>query len=146
MPIPNQKGRITRRGFFELSSGALASAGMLVGSAAKGKRELTQKPHPESADLASTPEKIALEEHFAMSESVGASYAGKRPSAFQSQIEEIGSGRIAEMDRGGAMCNYPSSRLWRREYRQFQTFQKPFLVRAGQMTIWPKASQSIPSD
>lgn len=105
MPIPSQKGPITRRGFLELSSGALASAGMLVGGAQKGKRELAEKPHLENANVGSTPEKIALEEHFAMSESVGASYAGKRPSAFQSQIEEIGSGRIAEMDRGGVQLS-----------------------------------------
>jgi 2,3-dihydroxybenzoate decarboxylase len=100
MAILSQKGCFTRRRFFELGSGVLASAGMLAGdSAAKGK--LAEKPYPENADAGPRTGKIALEEHFAMSESVSTSYAGLRNTTFQSQIEEIGSGRIAEMDRGG---------------------------------------------
>ena len=48
--------------------------------------------------------KIALEEHFALPETVGFGYPiGGRLSTpeFQLQIHDMGSGRIAEMDRGG---------------------------------------------
>lgn len=101
MTKPGQKGRITRRGFLELSSGALASARILAGAeAAKGTPDSAKKPLA-NTDGRPIQGKIALEEHFAMSETVSTSYAGKRAAAFQSQIEEIGSGRIAEMDRGG---------------------------------------------
>jgi 2,3-dihydroxybenzoate decarboxylase len=105
MGIVSQKGHITRRGFLELSSGALASAGMLAGgSAAKGKPELAEKPHLENADSGPTPGKIALEEHFILPETAEADRsAGYTPFTpeLRLQIQDIGSGRIAEMDRGG---------------------------------------------
>ena len=45
--------------------------------------------------------KIALEEHFAFSDTIGASSASGLSSEARLQILDIGSGRIAEMDRGG---------------------------------------------
>jgi len=47
--------------------------------------------------------KIALEEHFALSETIDTSYAKQdlRTPEFRRQILDVGSGRIAEMDRGG---------------------------------------------
>ena len=45
--------------------------------------------------------KIALEEHYVIPETMGASFAAQGPPEFQRQIEEIGSVRVAEMDRGG---------------------------------------------
>ena len=45
--------------------------------------------------------KIALEEHFAFSEASDVSYGAAGSPEFQHRLEEIGSRRIAEMDRGG---------------------------------------------
>jgi 2,3-dihydroxybenzoate decarboxylase len=45
--------------------------------------------------------KIALEEHFDFSATENASYAARGSSEFQRQIQDLGTGRIAEMDRGG---------------------------------------------
>lgn len=45
--------------------------------------------------------KIALEEHFAFSEASDVSYGTAGSPEFQHRLEEIGSRRIAEMDRGG---------------------------------------------
>ena len=101
MPIPSQKGRITHAEP-ELSSGAIASAGMLArASAAKGTPESAKKPYLENADDAPMPGKIALEEHFAMSDGSDAGYNLQPTPKFRQQMEDMGSGRIAEMDRGG---------------------------------------------
>jgi predicted TIM-barrel fold metal-dependent hydrolase len=51
-----------------------------------------------SASLAG---KIALEEHFDFPATASASYAAPGSPEFQLQIQDLGSGRIAEMDRGG---------------------------------------------
>ena len=57
-------------------------------------------PQPEAAQAVG---KIALEEHFALAETIDSSYAKQDlPTAeFRQQILDVGSGRIAEMDRGG---------------------------------------------
>jgi 2,3-dihydroxybenzoate decarboxylase len=47
------------------------------------------------------PGKIALEEHFVIPETLDASFAATGSADFQQQIAELGSRRIAEMDRGG---------------------------------------------
>jgi 2,3-dihydroxybenzoate decarboxylase len=47
------------------------------------------------------PGKIALEEHFVIPETLSASYGASGGPEFQHSLEEIGSARIAEMDRGG---------------------------------------------
>jgi 2,3-dihydroxybenzoate decarboxylase len=59
--------------------------------------------HREAAKSDSTPlpGKIALEEHFAFSEALDVSYGAPGSPEFHHQLEEIGSTRIAEMDRGG---------------------------------------------
>lgn len=56
-------------------------------------------PQPESAQATG---KIALEEHFALAETIDASYAKQDlpTPEFRQQILDVGSGRIAEMDRG----------------------------------------------
>jgi hypothetical protein len=100
---PNQKDRISRRGFLELGSAALATAGILgdakaVDAAPMGEHAV-DTPQPESAQAAG---KIALEEHFALAETIDTSYAKQdlpTPECRQ-QILDVGSGRIAEMDRG----------------------------------------------
>jgi predicted TIM-barrel fold metal-dependent hydrolase len=97
----HQKHQITRRGFLEFGVGALAAAGALTTiSPAKtghgsGEQAEATKPNSEAS------RKIALEEHFAVSETLEASFAALGTPEFQRQIEEIGSGRVAEMDRGG---------------------------------------------
>lgn len=92
-----RKGGITRRGFLENSVGALATAGVLAGvdPAARGAANNLEP----ASTLPSG--KIALEEHFAVPETLSASFAAQGSPEFQRQIEEIGSVRIAEMDRGG---------------------------------------------
>jgi len=56
-------------------------------------------PQPESAQATG---KIALEEHFALAETIDTSYAKQDlpTPEFRQQILDVGSGRIAEMDRG----------------------------------------------
>ncbi len=73
----NRKNRITRRGFLELSSAALATTGLL-GNANAAKAmpdpgDATDRVKPDSAVLTG---KIALEEHFALPETDLASSLG----------------------------------------------------------------------
>ena len=95
MTAIRRKDGITRRGFLENSVGALATAGVLAGvdPAARGLAD--------NLESAPASRKIAFEEHFAVPETLSASFAAQGPPEFQKQIEEIGSLRIAEMDRGG---------------------------------------------
>jgi len=96
----NQKGRVTRRGFFELSSRASATAGMLAGAAAAQNLSDSKKADviPGSGLMTG---KIALEEHFALPGAIDASYAVLPTAESRFQLQDMGSGRIAEMDRGG---------------------------------------------
>jgi 2,3-dihydroxybenzoate decarboxylase len=94
----------------ELGSAAFATAGIvgdvnavqIVPDPAKN----VDRAKPDSAPMTG---KIALEEHFALSEPIETGY-GPQSAAdywtqygpeFRLQIQDIGSGRIAEMDRGG---------------------------------------------
>jgi gamma-resorcylate decarboxylase len=103
MEPTNHEDRITRRSFLELSSAALATVGVFAGGdSATAASDLGDKLDRDKADAAPTIGKIALEEHFALAETVNTSYAKlDLTPEFQLQIQEIGSGRIAEMDRGG---------------------------------------------
>jgi hypothetical protein len=103
MTVEPLDSRITRRGFLELSSAALTTVGL------KGVADTAEcSPNPHSAaemakpDLASTTGKIALEEHFGLPES--ANYAGKDLPTEEDRANffDLGSRRIADMDRGGA--------------------------------------------
>ena len=90
---------ITRRGFLGLASATLASAGL----AAKATETAPRSVSP-SGDLdAGSPHgKIALEEHFTLAEIIEDSYAVKDlPPATRAKILDLGSGRLADMDRGG---------------------------------------------
>ncbi len=106
MRTMNGKDRLTRRGFLELSSGAIATAGLLAdvnaARVAPHPGETMDTAKPGSAQITG---KIALEEHFTLPEaiSLGGYPLGGRPSTpeFRLQILDMGSGRIAEMDRGG---------------------------------------------
>lgn len=105
MRTTNRKDRLTRRGFLELSSGAIATAGLLPDVAAArvasrpGQTVDTAKP-----DSALMTGKIALEEHFTLPETAEADsslgYALFTPE-LRLQIQDMGNGRISEMDRGG---------------------------------------------
>lgn len=95
-----RKGGITRRSFFQGTVKVVAGAGALaavnsITPARAGVRETS------SSDPVSMPGKIALEEHFDFSATVKSSYASFGGPEFQRQIQDLGSGRIAEMDRGG---------------------------------------------
>jgi 2,3-dihydroxybenzoate decarboxylase len=102
MRTTNPVGRITRRGFLECSSAALASAGLVgngyAGSVLRREGVLdTVKPN-----LEPQAGKIALEEHFVLAENIETSYAVRdlHPET-RSKILDLGTGRIADMDRGG---------------------------------------------
>jgi hypothetical protein len=61
----NQKNQITRRGFLELGSAALATAGFLPDvNAAQVAVEPEEKVNTATRDSAPTTGKIALEEHL----------------------------------------------------------------------------------
>jgi len=87
----NRKARITRRGFLQVGSSAAIAAGVLSPSA----NSETALP---SASLSG---KIALKEHFDFPATASVSYAAPGSAEFKRQIQDLGSGRIAEMDRGG---------------------------------------------
>ena len=103
MAIRNPKHQVTRRGFLELSSGALLSAGLFEPANASARAagfSNTDAPAPEATPMTG---RIALEEHFAVEELIDSSYALKdlpSPEARQ-EILDVGSGRVAEMDRAG---------------------------------------------
>src|SRR5579863_3468598 len=101
----DRKNQITRRGFLELGSAAFATAGLLGdANAAKAAPEPEQKVDRAKPDSAVMTGKIALEEHFALPETLGSWFAiGGRPSTpeFRLQILDMGGRRIGEMDRGG---------------------------------------------
>src|SRR5262252_4138618 len=89
--------RISRRGFMQLGSGAVVARGILNPTSKSDFAGF----HPTNLDLAGFHGKIALEEHFDFSATANASYASFGGQEFRRQIQELGDGRIAEMDRGG---------------------------------------------
>jgi 2,3-dihydroxybenzoate decarboxylase len=103
MGVTNPAGAITRRGFLEGGSAALASVG-LVGNAYAAESALNPNNVLDSTKSTSEPlgGKIALEEHFVLAETIDTSYAARDlPPATRNRILDLGSGRIADMDRGG---------------------------------------------
>ncbi len=103
MEVTNRAGVITRRGFLERGSAALTSVG-LVGSAYAAESVLNPNSVLDSTKSTSEPlgGKIALEEHFVLAETIDTSYAVRDlPPATRNRILDLGSGRIADMDRGG---------------------------------------------
>jgi len=99
----HHQGGITRRGFFERSAGALATAGILAGGldATEARPDPGRKLDPATPDPTPKCGKIALEEHFALPGTIPASYTSLPTSESRLQIQDLGSGRIAEMDRSG---------------------------------------------
>ena len=103
MPTIDHKGRVTRRRFFERGAGALAAAGLLAGGvdATAVAPDPGKKLDTATPDSAPMPVKIALEEHFALPGTIPDSYTSLPTPESRRQIQELGSGRIAEMDRSG---------------------------------------------
>jgi 2,3-dihydroxybenzoate decarboxylase len=103
MKTINSGNRIERRSFLEISSAAFATAGFLAGGdTARGATDPGMNPDSARANSAAMSGKIALEEHFALPETVESSYAkADLTPELRLVIQEIGSGRLAEMDRGG---------------------------------------------
>lgn len=94
--------RITRRGFLEVSSAALVGT-TLIKEANHASGAAAENAAAEKADATPGTGKIALEEHFAVPEFFDASYAMNKDLALpqiREKILDVGSGRIAEMDRG----------------------------------------------
>jgi len=87
-------------------SGAVATAGVLAGVTPPAASHEASEQETKSGSTASSLDlgKIALEEHFAIPETLGASSAASGSPEFQKQIQEIGSVRIAEMDRAEWSC------------------------------------------
>ena len=103
MAKTNPDSRITRRGFLERSSAALVSAG-LPGNAYAANPTPSSESAVESTKPSTTSPtgKIALEEHFVLAETIDTSYAVRDlPAETRQKILDVGSGRIADMDRGG---------------------------------------------
>jgi len=103
MTSNHHKGEITRRGFFERSAGALATAGILSGGldASEAGSAPGRKLDPATPDTTPKCGKIGLEEHFALPGTIPDSYTSLPTSESRLQIQDLGSGRIAEMDRNG---------------------------------------------
>jgi gamma-resorcylate decarboxylase len=102
MSTTNGKGRISRRAFLELSSGALASTGIVCDvNAARNSFDRSGTVQTTKSDAVRVTGKIALEEHFGLPES--ANYAGKDLPTREDRTNffDLGSRRIADMDRGG---------------------------------------------
>lgn len=92
---------ITRRGLLQRVAGICASCGVLsLVGAARAETSLTSA-NDAKPDSASVPGKIALEEHFVIPETLAASYGSLGSPEFQQRLADLGSARIAEMDRGG---------------------------------------------
>ncbi len=103
MAPKGKKGDITRRGFLECGSAALTTAG-LIGSAYAAESLVKSQSAPHKGESSSEPlaGKIALEEHFVLAETIDTSYAMRDlPASTRNRILDLGSGRIADMDRGG---------------------------------------------
>ena len=100
----DRRNQITRRGFLELSSAALATAGLLgdanAANATPVAGNAVDTARPDSAPITG---KIALEEHFVLPETADTSYAIRDlpTPELRQKVLDVGSGRIAEMDRGG---------------------------------------------
>jgi hypothetical protein len=78
--------RFTRRGFLELSSAALATAGLLGdANAANATPVAGNAVDPAKPDSAPITGKIALEEHFVLPETADTSYAIEGFSSFFSR-------------------------------------------------------------
>jgi len=92
---------ITRRNF--LASAAAASAALAANATAEdGTMRSLKVAAAEDAGEAAPSGKIALEEHFTLSEIMEDSYAVKDlPPETRSKILDLGAGRLADMDRGG---------------------------------------------
>jgi predicted TIM-barrel fold metal-dependent hydrolase len=103
MTKSHHKGELTRRGFFERSAGALATAGILAGGldATEAGPDAGRKLDRAIPDPAPKCGKIALEEHFALPGTIPDSYTSLPAPESRLQIQDLGSGRIAEMDRTG---------------------------------------------
>ena len=101
MTTISPKSGITRRGFFEGGTGLLATAGILA-RVSEAKEALDSDGKVDRARTVPAPMtgKIALEEHFALPEATDTYHVQPTPE-FQLQMQDMGSGRIAEMDRGG---------------------------------------------
>jgi 2,3-dihydroxybenzoate decarboxylase len=94
--------RITRRGFLQSGSAVLAGASLFPNGQANSvlnEENAMNTAKPGSEPLAG---KVALEEHFVLAETMDASYAVRdlHPET-RSRILDLGSGRLADMDRGG---------------------------------------------
>src|SRR5215469_9014369 len=100
MRTSDRTSRVTRRVFLERSVRAFAGAGLLAtgDSIYAAKAPATDSGHSDSGSLAG---KIALEEHFVVPETLAASYGAAGGAEFRGRLADIGSARIAEMDRGG---------------------------------------------
>ena len=94
---------LTRRAFLGRSSAAFAGAG-LIGNAYGAESAPSSESKVDALRESTMPlvGKIALEEHFVLAETIDTSYAVRDlPLETRQKILDLGSARIADMDRGG---------------------------------------------
>ena len=98
----NEKSGITRRGFFQRGARILGNAAIVTG-ASKAQIALAAGTGRNLMGIPAKPMagKIALEEHFALPDTGDDAYTHQPTSGFELQMKDMGSGRIAEMERGG---------------------------------------------
>src|SRR5579859_1287838 len=101
--MPKNSGSgISRRGFIQGTVVGALTVGPGSFAPVTAARSPTRSGDPTKADSTRTTRKIALEEHFTLPESSEAGYAELRDvSNLRLKLLDVGSGRIAEMDRCG---------------------------------------------
>lgn len=97
--LPKDWDVITRRGLLQSAAAAWASGRVWLENSREAVRGRTRADNAEHSAPAAA--KIALEEHFVIPETFAASYGAPGGPEFQRRLLDIGSARIAEMDRGG---------------------------------------------
>jgi 2,3-dihydroxybenzoate decarboxylase len=116
-----QNRRLTRRQFFAFGATAFASTKLFgAGNSANAARQSAQTAGTARTEPATPVRKIALEEHFAVPESIdtgysqasGPDYAGAFMASgeFRVRILDVANGRLDEMDRGGVELSILSFR------------------------------------
>lgn len=100
MGAPNDDALLTRRGLFQHVAGIWAAGRALTLTNSGHAANALASPDHARSSSAPVLGKIALEEHFVIPETLAASYGALGGPEFQRRLQDVGSARIAEMDRG----------------------------------------------
>jgi hypothetical protein len=111
--------------------------------AAQDSGKKVDSPKPDAALITG---KIALEEHFTLPEIVEPYAQYFSPEVWRQisqSLEDMGMGRIAEMDRGGVEFCILS--LTAPGIQAIPNVSQAIAMARARTTIWPSTSQSIPA-